>query len=405
MVALADGYSSGSTHVATGTGGAGMPAVTVGQQLDVLVQEFNSTFSTCSVADSLGNVYNPIDSVDYTTNSYGFWRFQCTVTNPGTPVITASIPIYPVSMNIAVAVLTGISTSNPFTSGQVAHNNQSPLVASTNNQTSGLVPATGNLASEPCTIAGWGFTIHLANAPTAGSGFTSQGTLWSSLGSACLSYETEALTSTTAVAATFTPISTARGFTFAAVFNASSAQLATSAQAVASAPNSLLTLPGFALIPLLPNLTPPNTNNSYSLDTAGLLVINPIVNMMNQGRLNFSASVSYSLTATTDSPSIAGDQPGQTNRYIITPTSAGYVLQGLITGGSSVTQDGFTRQIVNGSATNSFSLGHEVSGTAANQFLLPNAVPLVIAPYGSVLVSFNVTLGGSIVVGYCWPLT
>jgi hypothetical protein len=214
---LADGVSTVHSYALTGTSGAAMPAVTVGQVLDVLVMNNNSTATTCTVSDTLGNTYTAIDNVDYTSIGFQLFRFLCVVSAPGTPVITGQLGLIPANVAIAVAILPGINPGNPFTVGNIADNNQYPVTVGPNTQTSGPTPA---LAIEPATLGVWGLCTGFTNAPAAGSAFTQIGTAWGALGSsACLTYETQSLSSLAPVSGTFTPSVTNRAITMAAVFN------------------------------------------------------------------------------------------------------------------------------------------------------------------------------------------
>ena len=204
-------------------------------------------------------------------------------------------------------------------------------------------------------------------------------------------------------AGTYTPSWSGGGQAYAALtvdsFLAPSslgAVLATSLGAVAALTPMVSTTATFQPIPLLTNLTPANTGNSQTAQTVGGY-LNTAFGYINGGRNVFAQEVTYALTATVDSPIIAGDSPGYSNSYSITPSGSGFTLNGLNVASGASMQNGFTRVITNMSPTYSFNLGHSASGTTANRFLCPNGVPVTIFPYGSVTVRYSAALAGSVV--------
>jgi hypothetical protein len=220
---LGDGYTASGTTVSTGTGGAAMPAVAVGQLIDVLFMAQSSTTQTVSVSDNLGNTYNLVDSGGaWTGYSKQFAQFYCMTTVAGSPIITATYgAAAPLSIAAAVLPSGSVSTTLPFSAGSYSTNTQS-VNGAVDNSTSLAVPT---LAFQPATLTGWSYSDAKTSAPLAGTGFTQIGTLWSALGGACLTYETKALSSTTGVPATFTTTATlgSRAFNFAVVYNGPSA--------------------------------------------------------------------------------------------------------------------------------------------------------------------------------------
>ena len=206
------------TTVATGTSGTAMGAVTTSNWIDVLVIRENSSTGTCTVADSLGNVYTQIDHRDYTAAGFELYRFLAPVTVAGTPVITATVGGFPLAANISAAILTGLSAT-PFTVGNVAAANQFPVTVATDAQAAAALPTLG----VPNSVIGVWSLVGSALASSSGTGYTQQGTSCAALSGLRVTYETKAVAGTSPVTATFNPASTNRAITLSAAFNTSAA--------------------------------------------------------------------------------------------------------------------------------------------------------------------------------------
>lgn len=219
---LGDGFTASGTTVVTGTGGAALPVVALGNVIDVLFMAQSGTANTCTCRDNLGNTYTQIDHGDYTgAHSREFYRFYAKSLSSGTPVITctygASAPL-----SIAASVLTGIAGIPPFIGGQVANHFQT--AASIGSGGTDLQSSTNTppLLIQPVILSGWGYCDGKNGTPTVGSTFNATvfaSSLWASLGAACLTYETKTYASILATSVKFTPIPNQDAYTFAATFD------------------------------------------------------------------------------------------------------------------------------------------------------------------------------------------
>lgn len=225
---LADGTSSGTTTVQTGTGGAAMPAMVVGQVLDViLMAQTGSALTDNGLSDSFPsasqNTFVNIRTYDdHVANGFIWDHWRCTVTVPvASPVIGNNWSSAPTKALIAVGILNNILTSNP-TSFNYSTQNFQTSPSGANSQVSGYTSATLT-SGKPYTVAVWGFSVNEAAAPAAGTSpiaFTQIGTCGAGLGTgACLTYETaQVIGAGASVQGTFTPV-TGNTYTFAAAFN------------------------------------------------------------------------------------------------------------------------------------------------------------------------------------------
>jgi hypothetical protein len=217
-----DGHTLSGTTVATGTGGVALGLYNVDDQVDVLVMAKSATTHTCTISDNLGNFF--VANFDHSLTasaSREFYRFRAHIVNVGgSPIITAT---YGATAELAIAVtcLSGILPSNPLSSGNWINHYQTAASIgaspATNSQASGNSPS---LLLQPALAAAWGYCDGNTAAPTAGTAYTAVGTpLWGALGSPCLQYETQVITSYTTVNGQFTPVPSQDAYTFLAVFN------------------------------------------------------------------------------------------------------------------------------------------------------------------------------------------
>ena len=222
---IADGTSTGSTTVATGTGGTALPAISVGQFLDIMLLATTTTAITetgPAWVGSSGGTFFVIRTYDDHANGYIWDHWGCYVTSAvAAPVIKTTWTANPTTaLAISVGIISsGILGTNPFTNINFSSQHKQTSTNGTDAQVSGLTGAaltTGALY----TIGGWGFSANVAAAPAAGTGFTQIGTVWAALGTgACMTYETKTIVGAGAQAqATFTPV-TGNTYTFAAAFN------------------------------------------------------------------------------------------------------------------------------------------------------------------------------------------
>lgn len=221
---VADGTSSSSTTVATGTGGAAMPAISVGQFLDVMLLAETSSALTDSGPSDGHNTYFNIRTLDDHANGYIWDHWGCIVTVPlASPVISTTWSGgTPTKAAIAVGIDSGINTAAPFSGINFSGQNKQTSPSGANAQVSGSTPAS-LVNGTYYKIAGWGFSVNVAAAPAAGTAplaFTQIGTVWSALGTgACMTYETiDYIGVGSPVQATFTPV-TGNTYTFVAAFN------------------------------------------------------------------------------------------------------------------------------------------------------------------------------------------
>ena len=224
---LADGTAASGTTVATGTGGLGMSAVSLGQLIHVLLMASTSNSGDIlSVTDSLGNTYVADSSGHYeATDSRQFLQAHTIVTTAGTPVITGSKTGSAVPMWIAAAVVQPaylpltINTITPYSGFQANNRQTAASIGSSpapNSQTSGAMAA----LATPSLLSAWGFCAAGTSPPTPSSGWTAGGNLLGALTSGRLTYEFIANgLYGTAYSATFTPVPSQEAYTFVSAFN------------------------------------------------------------------------------------------------------------------------------------------------------------------------------------------
>jgi hypothetical protein len=219
---VADGTSSSSTTVATGTGGSAMPAIVVGQVLDVmLMAETSSALTDSGPSDGSNTYFNIRTFDDHVANGYIWDHWGCIVTVPlASPVISTTWSGgTPTKAAIAVGIIPGLIGTNPGVtlSGQAfqtapSGSNAQVCAIGSSNPTNGIY----------YTLAGWGYSLNQAAAPAAGTspiGFNQIGTVWAALGTgACMTFETQTIQGTgAAVEVTFTPVA-GNTYTFSAAW-------------------------------------------------------------------------------------------------------------------------------------------------------------------------------------------
>lgn len=176
----------------------------------VIAYSGNTTGVTATVTDTKGNTFTQIGTFFNSTSgqsfAYGYSKnisggssddFTMTLTGSGG---RASLAMY-------VAEYSGLDTTAPYTSGETAEQGQASPGSGSNLVTSGNTPA---LSTQPAALIGFSQADNTANGYTVGTGFTSRGNLWdynsdNDGGTMFFAFtEDKRLTSTSAVAATFT---------------------------------------------------------------------------------------------------------------------------------------------------------------------------------------------------------
>lgn len=100
-------------------------------------------------------------------------------------------------------------------------------------------------------------------------------------------------------------------------------------------------------------------------------------------RANLSSSISASPSASQDNYSPSGYSAGVTNRLVLTPTSGGSTINGLL-----AATDGWSILIVNSSSTDSITFTHQNSSTPANQFSCPGGTSASLPPLTNVIIIY-----------------
>jgi hypothetical protein len=198
-----------------------MPAISVGQVLDVmLMAETSSALTDSGPSDGSNTYFNIRTFDDHVANGYIWDHWGCIVTVPlASPVISTTWSGgTPTKAAIAVGILPGLIGTNPSTtySGQNFQTAPSGANSQTANTNTALTSAIYY------TIAAWGFSVNQAAAPAAGTSpisFNLVGTVWAALGTgACMTFETQTVQGASAtVGVTFTPVA-GNTYTFAAAW-------------------------------------------------------------------------------------------------------------------------------------------------------------------------------------------
>lgn len=196
-----------------------MPAnVTAGDTLVYFATYHSSgTAVTATMSDTLGNTYVQANSFFNTTDAIGIaWGYAANVTGGAdTPQVTWSGSVD--EDRCVVLEYSGVSTTTPFTTGQAVGQEQTFTgTPGTNAISSGTTPT---LASEPTGIIAVTVDYNNGNTSTAGTGFTE--ILSSATDTNHWEIEDQALTSTAALAATFSSsaITVSHFYTAAIVLN------------------------------------------------------------------------------------------------------------------------------------------------------------------------------------------
>jgi hypothetical protein len=216
--AVFDGTASAASSVSTGTGGTALPAFNVGDCIHVLCMAQTTNPLTETFSGDGSNTYTHLQIADnHSTEGFIFSRYMTIVTTPlTTPTITDTWSGSATKLAIAVAKVPNINVFTPnVTGGNQQHLQTTPT--GTDSQTSTLTPSANTLV--PVTLGAWGFCVNETSVPAAGTGFTSIGTAWAALGSACLRYETQVSNAAVQQVATFTPPGGTDTYTFLDVFN------------------------------------------------------------------------------------------------------------------------------------------------------------------------------------------
>lgn len=208
--------ASGAT-VATGTGGLALPAFAVGDCIVVLTMAQTASALTETFNGDGSNAYTHLQVADnHSTEGFILSRYATIVTTPLASPVLQSTFSGSAKLGIAAVKVGSISPGSPFVPGGNAQHLQT-TPSGTNSQVSGLTTSANT--NIPVTLVAWGLSVNFAGAPTAGSGFTPQGTAWSAFGAPCLTCETQTSSSLIQQQATFTPIGGSDTYTFLDVFN------------------------------------------------------------------------------------------------------------------------------------------------------------------------------------------
>jgi hypothetical protein len=222
-IAWADGGVGGGTaaSIATGVNGnAFSAAVQVGDIIEVTcVATSISVSSAASVTDTLGNSYGSAAyHLSDLPHSAEIYKFVAVATVAGTPVVTFTYGATAV-IGISCISIRSVNPSTPYNAGNVVGAfftaGASP---SANSLSSGNTPT---LSVVPAIVIGFGWTVENFGPPTAvGTGFTAFGSAMLNLGFASSAiYEYKNVSSTTAVAATFTPLASHDAYSIVSVYN------------------------------------------------------------------------------------------------------------------------------------------------------------------------------------------
>jgi len=162
---------------------SGSSALSVGDLIVVVVPYRIVGGTSITVTDSLGNTYtetttNPqYELVADSGKSARF--FYCSVTNAGTPTITATAGSACRDFGVFACAYSGMATSSQL-QVTAAYNRQAGVGTGTDAMTSN----SATIVAPPCLVIGWGFNISNSNGTrdNAGTGFTSRLTGQSSNG-------------------------------------------------------------------------------------------------------------------------------------------------------------------------------------------------------------------------------
>lgn len=211
------GTAASASSVATGTGGLALPAFAVGDCIVVLTMAQTASALTETFNGDGSNAYTHLQVADnHSTEGFILSRYATIVTTPLASPVLQSTFSGSAKLGIAAVKVGSISPGSPFVPGGNAQHLQT-TPSGTNSQVSGLTTSANT--NIPVTLVAWGLSVNFAGAPTAGSGFTPQGTAWSAFGAPCLTCETQTSSSLIQQQATFTPIGGSDTYTFLDVFN------------------------------------------------------------------------------------------------------------------------------------------------------------------------------------------
>lgn len=196
-----------SSTIATGNTDA---ALTAGSVVYFCVGYNAASARTITLADGLGNTYVSDGNIRDTTTQIGIIWGHGVIDTGGIADLVATFSAAVSSRSIVLAEYSGIDTTTPFVTGETASQNQ----ATPGTGTDGLSSTNITPGGQPAALIGLSFDIIAANTPSAGTGFTDRGSLWPFGGGAGYArLEDKRLTSTSAVAATFTAANNQRHLT------------------------------------------------------------------------------------------------------------------------------------------------------------------------------------------------
>ena len=160
---------------------------------------FDSDTTTATVADTLGNTYTQVGSYLTEAGSRRMAMFSGIITTGGSTTITATLSVTQPNRGISVTTYSGLDTNVAQASNS---GNQTSPGTGADAVTTGNMTPTG----QPAILFAIGRDLTGGGALNAGTGFTSQGTQtnWDTNDGETSRIEDKRLTSTSAVAGTFT---------------------------------------------------------------------------------------------------------------------------------------------------------------------------------------------------------
>ena len=156
---------------------SGSKAVTTGNLLLYVAKYSNSSVQTVTITDTLNNSWQQVNSFFDGANNFGItFGFAKNIVG-GQDAITMTVGTASNFLGLYVVEISGLSATNPFTTGEFVINK----VISPGNGTNGVATQfTGNIARRPAML--FGFCVDSTNSAgqvlTAGTNFNSLGGVW-----------------------------------------------------------------------------------------------------------------------------------------------------------------------------------------------------------------------------------
>jgi hypothetical protein len=174
--------STGTGQSTTVVPNAGNVAVTTGNLLLYVVKYSSSAQQTVNITDTLNNSFTQISSYFDSSNNTGFAFGYAKNIVGGQDQITATIGTTVNFIGLYVMEVSGLSQTNPFTTGEFVINK---LVSPGNGANSVATQFTGNISRRPAML--FGFCMDATNTAgqvlTAGTNFNPLGGVWTFGGS------------------------------------------------------------------------------------------------------------------------------------------------------------------------------------------------------------------------------